>query len=315
MICVLSGGVGAAKFLRGLLRVIPPTDVTAVVNTADDMTLHGLHISPDLDTVTYTLADEVNPETGWGLRGETLQAMESLRRYGGQDWFTLGDRDLGTHLYRTQRLSEGASLAEVTGEIARAWGLELTIVPVTDDPLATMITLAGDDASAEISFQDYFVGRQHGVPISAVRFAGADEASPAPGVIEAITDAEVVVIAPSNPIVSIGPLLAIPGVADTLRGARDRTVAISPIVAGAALKGPADRMLVELGHEATVVGVAKIYADYASTLVIDDADAASHESVEACGLRCVETDTIMASPDIAAALARTVLAQVPKGNA
>ena len=306
--------------LAGLVQVVDPGELTAVVNVGDDLVLHGLHISPDLDTVTYTLAGAINTETGWGLTGETWQARAMLERYGGVSWFGLGDRDLGTHLYRTQRLTEGADLATVTAEIAAAWGLGLRLVPVTCDPLRTMVTLAADDeagpgspglpAGTEIGFQEYFVQRHHSVPVSAVRIAGADTARPTPGVLESLTTAEAIVVAPSNPIVSIGPVLAVPGVHEAVAARRDHVVAVSPIVAGAALKGPADRMLVELGHEASVVGVARLYAPFAGTLVIDEADADRVAEVEAEGIRCVVTPTVMRTPETAAALARTTLAAV-----
>jgi LPPG:FO 2-phospho-L-lactate transferase len=320
VIVTLAGGVGAARMLAGLVQVVDPTELTAVVNVGDDLTLHGLHISPDLDTVTYTLAGAINAETGWGLTGETWQARAMLERYGGVSWFGLGDRDLGTHLYRTQRLAEGADLATITGEIAAAWDLGLRLVPVTCDPVRTMVTLAADDpagpdspgmpAGTEIGFQEYFVQRHHSVPVSAVRIAGADEARPTPGVLEAIAAAEAVVVAPSNPIVSIEPVLAVPGVRDAVAARRDQVVAVSPIVAGAALKGPADRMLVELGHEASVVGVARLYAPFAGTLVVDEADADRAPQIEAEGMACVVTPTIMKTPETAAALARTTLAAV-----
>lgn len=308
MITVIAGGVGAARMLAGLVQVHPPDEVTAVVNVGDDVVLHGLHVSPDLDTITYTLAGAIDPERGWGLADESWQAMDTLGRYGGATWFGLGDRDLGTHLYRTQRRSEGAPLSTVTAEIAAAWGLAVSLLPVTDDPLQTMLTVVADDgADVEIGFQEYFVHRRHEVPVSAVRFDGAAAARPGPGVLAAIDDAEVVVIAPSNPIVSIDPVLAVPGVRDTLESARDRTVAVSPIIAGAALKGPADRLMRELGHAATVVGVAELYAPLASVLVIDEADTALAPAVEAEGLRCLVAPTIMSSPAVAAALGGTVL--------
>jgi len=304
MITVLAGGVGAARLLAGLIQVVDPAELTAVVNTGDDLVLHGLEISPDLDTVTYTLAGAIDPERGWGLAGESWQAMESLRRFGGDAWFNLGDRDLGTHLYRTTRRREGATLSEVTAEITAAWGLGLRLLPVTDDPLQTRVTVETD---GEIGFQEYFVQRQHSVAVSAVRFDGAAKAAPAPGVLDAIASAGRVVIAPSNPIVSIGPLLAVPGVRDAVVARRDDVVAVSPIVAGAALKGPADRLMTELGHEASVVGVARIYAELAGTLVIDEADAELADAVEAEGVRCVVAPTIMSSPQRSAALARVVL--------
>jgi LPPG:FO 2-phospho-L-lactate transferase len=209
MLAALAGGVGAARLLSGLVRVVDPASITAIVNTADDVVLHGLHVSPDLDTVTYTLAGEINPDTGWGLRDETWQAMDTVRRYGGISWFNLGDRDLGTHLYRTQRLREGATLTQATGEIVAAWGLRLRVLPVTDDRLETRVTVEGE---GEIGFQEYFVQRRHDVAVTEVRFDGADTAEPGPGVLDAITTAERVVVCPSNPIVSIGPLLAVAGV-------------------------------------------------------------------------------------------------------
>ena len=320
MITVLAGGVGAARLLRGMVRAVPASDVTAIVNTADDVILHGLHVSPDLDTVTYTLAEAGNPETGWGLAGETWQAMDALERLGGKAWFRLGDRDLGTHLHRTGRLAEGAGLAAVTAEIAAAWGLELTLLPMTEDRVATMVTLArcdeareesseqtSEQASREVGFQEYFVRLGHSVAVESVRFDGAEDSLPGPGVLDALADADVVVIAPSNPIVSIGPLLAVPGIADALRSRRADTVAVSPIVAGAALKGPADRMLRELGHEASVVGVARLYRDLAATLVVDTADAGLADAVEAEGMACVVTDTIMSSAEVAADLSRRIL--------
>jgi LPPG:FO 2-phospho-L-lactate transferase len=304
LVTVLAGGVGAARFLAGLVRVVPPGQVTVIGNTADDLVLHGLHVSPDLDTVTYTLAGEVNRATGWGLADESWSAMTTLERYGGHAWFRLGDRDLGTHLYRTARLAEGADLATVTDEIAKAWDIGVRLVPVTNDPLRTMVTVGGE---GEIGFQEYFVERRHDVAVEAVRFDGADRSTPAPGVLDAIDASDIVVIAPSNPIVSIGPILAVPGVRPALESRRARAVAVSPIVAGAALRGPADRLLRDLGHEPSVVGVARLYAPLVGTLVIDEADRALAVAVEAQGVRCVVAPTIMIDADAAAGLARTVL--------
>ena len=306
-ITVLAGGVGAARMLRGIVAVADPSTVTAVVNTGDDLVLHGLHISPDLDTITYTLAGAISATQGWGLEGETWNAMGMLgERYGGQTWFGLGDKDLATHLYRTQRRREGATLTEVTAEIVEAWTLGgLRLLPMTDDVVSTRITLA--DSGEEIGFQEYFVGQRHSVAVSAVRFEGVESATPGPDVLEVIERAERVVIAPSNPIVSIGPILAVAGVAQALRSRRDDVVAVSPIIAGAALKGPADRLLTELGHESSVVGVARLYADWCSTLVIDEADAPLADAVEAEGVRAVVAPTIMKGPDEAAALAKVVL--------
>jgi LPPG:FO 2-phospho-L-lactate transferase len=306
MLVALAGGVGAARMLRGLIDVVDPEEILAVVNTGDDVTLHGLHISPDLDTVTYTLADAINPHTGWGLIGETWTAMDALAAYGSGRlaWFRLGDRDLGTHLYRTSRLAEGASLSRVTAEIAERWQVHVRIVPMSNDPVETRVTVAGGD---EIGFQEYFVGRGHDVPVEKIRFAGVEQARPAPGVLDAIERARLVVICPSNPIVSIGPVLSVPGLNEAVAARRADVVAVSPIVAGHAIKGPADHMLTELGHEASVVGVARLYAQVAGTLVIDESDAKLSGAVEAEGLHCVVAPTVMHGPMEAAALARTVL--------
>ena len=304
-VVVLAGGVGAARLLAGMVRVVPPAEITAVVNVADDTVLHGLAVSPDLDTVVYTVAGAIDPVRGWGLRDESWQAMATLGRYGGATWFSLGDRDLGTHLYRTARRAEGARLSEVTGEIARAWGLELDVRPVSDDPVRTVLTLAG--SGEELAFQDYFVRLRHAVAVSAVRFDGAAAARPALGVLEAIAAANALVVAPSNPVVSIGPVMAVPGVAEAVTARRDAVVAVSPLVGGRALKGPADRLMRELGHEDSVVGVAKLYAPFAGTLVIDEVDAEHAEAVRALGLRCVVTDTIMRDPAAAAALCEVAL--------
>jgi len=304
MITALAGGVGAARLLRGMIEVVPPGEITAVVNVGDDTDLHGLHISPDLDTVMYTLADAINTETGWGLRGETWRVMESLGRLGGVTWFNLGDQDLATHLYRTQRLSEGAPLGTVTEELADRFDVGVRLLPVTDDSLRTRVQVAGGD---DIAFQEYFVKLHHDVAVESVRFEGAETATPGPGVLEAIGGATTVVVCPSNPVVSIDPLLAVPGVREALAERRDDIVAVSPIVAGAALKGPADRLLVEMGFESSVVGVARWYAPWVSTLVIDEADAALARDVEAEGVRCVVAPTVMSDVGRAAALADVVL--------
>lgn len=304
MITVLAGGVGAARLLRGLTAVVGPDAVTAVVNTGDDMVLHGLHISPDLDTVAYTLAGWSDDGRGWGLAGETWTVMEQLERLGGEAWFRLGDRDLATHLFRTHRLASGATLSQVTAELVARLEVPARLLPMSDDPVRTMVTLADGE---EVGFQHYFVALRHAVTVSAIRFAGVESASPAPGVLRAISEAERVVICPSNPIVSIGPILAIPGVRQALAERRSSTVAVSPLVGGAALKGPADRMLRELGHEASSAGVAQLYAELATALVIDDTDAADAPAVTATGVRCVVAPTVMHDTARAAALARVVL--------
>lgn len=314
MILVLAGGVGAARFLRGLVRAVPPSDVTVVVNTGDDTVMHGLHISPDLDTVTYTLAEAIDPQRGWGLSQETWQAMESLQRYerarparstAGSTWFGLGDRDLATHLYRTARCLEGATLSEVTAEITTAWNVPVRILPMSDDPVSTQVAIIDTDGPRIVPFQEYFVRLRHDVPVTDVTFAGIERATPT--FLELLDRADVVIVAPSNPIVSLGPIRALPGVEEALRRHRQRVVAISPIVAGAALKGPADRMMVELGHEPSVVGVARLYADIAATLVIDGADGPLRGAVEMAGPKCIVTDTVMKDLDITSRLARTVI--------
>jgi LPPG:FO 2-phospho-L-lactate transferase len=311
VLVALCGGVGAARMLSGLVRVMAPEEITGVVNVGDDMVLHGLSISPDLDTVIYTLAGLDNRETGWGVAGETWAVMEELGRLGGEDWFRLGDRDLATHLFRSGRLAAGEPLSEVTAAICARRGVAVRLLPVTDDPLRTRVTLAAAStlgpAGTEVGFQDYFVRLGHDVPVSRVRFDGASDARPAPGVLSALEDAELIVACPSNPIVSIAPVLAVPGVVEALRARRGDVVAVSPIVAGAALKGPADRLMLELGSDPTVVGVARLYASWAGTLVIDEADAGAAKAVEAAGMRCVVAPTVMGTPERAADLARVVL--------
>jgi LPPG:FO 2-phospho-L-lactate transferase len=304
VITALAGGVGAARLLRGLVGAADAGEITAIVNTGDDTIMHGLHISPDLDTVSYTLSGRSDNERGWGLSDESWVVMDTLEKLGGDTWMRLGDHDLATHLYRTKRLGDGATLSEVTRELCTAFGVPARLVPMSDDPVRTRIQLAD---GPEIAFQDYFVRLRHEVPVSGVRFDGAGAAKPAPGVIDAIGGADAVIICPSNPILSIGPLLAVAGIADAVRSRREQTVAISPIVAGAALKGPADRLMQELGHESSVVGVARIYRDLAATLVVDEADATSAAAVEQEGMRCVVTKTVMSDRTRTVELANTAL--------
>ena len=313
-VTVVSGGVGAARFLNGLLDAIDPAKVTAVVNTGDDTQLHGLSISPDLDTITYTLADATDPERGWGLRNETWTAMGALERFeavrpegsaAATRWFNLGDQDLATHFYRTARLAEGASLTEVTSEIVAAWGLGLRLLPMTDERRATVVTTTTE---GDVSFQDYFVRLRHSVPVTDVRFEGTARLSDTAR--HALISAETVVIAPSNPLVSIGPIRSLDGTDDILNARRNSVVAVSPIVSGAALKGPAARMMTELGHEASVVGVARLYASIASVLIVDPADADLADAVVAEGMRCIVTPSIMSTPEIARTLADVTLAAV-----
>ena len=313
MIVTLAGGVGASRLLRGLVRAVDPRSVVAVVNTGDDIELHGLHVSPDLDTVTYALAGVVHPEQGWGVADESWTVMDSLDHFGrfapessaaGATWFRLGDRDLATHLYRTQRLRERAPLSQATAEITRSWELGCRLIPMSDDRVETRVEV---DDEGEIGFQEYFVRLRHSVIARSVRFAGAAAASPAPGVLESLEAADRVVIAPSNPVVSIAPILAVPGIEEMVAARREDTVAVSPIIAGAALKGPADRLMAELGHEPSVVGVARMWAPVAATLVVDEADAALAPAVEEEGVRCVVAPTIMRGRAEAIALAQVVL--------
>ncbi len=304
MIVVLSGGVGAARLLRALEGVMNRDEITAIVNVGDDLTMHGLTICPDLDTITYTLAGLNNEELGWGLTGETWRVMDELDALGGEAWFRLGDRDLATHLYRTERFARGATKSEVAAELAHRHGVRERLLPVTNDPLATIfVTDQGD-----LSFQEYFVRHRHGIPVHSVRFAGAEQCSPAPGVLEALREADRIVIAPSNPLISIEPLLSVPGVREELRRRRRDVIAVSPIIAGAALKGPADRLLRELGHDVSCVGVARYYREVCATIVIDELDVDRRAEIEELGLSVRTTTTIMANREHARALATEVLA-------
>jgi len=310
MLTALAGGVGAARFLRGLVDVVAPEDVTAVVNTGDDDEFHGLAVSPDLDSVTYTLAGASNPDTGWGLADETFRAMEALDRYGAPTWFRLGDRDLATHLFRTARLRAGATLTDVTAEISSAWGVRSRLLPMSDDRVATRITVQRPESTEELAMQAWFVQERSEPPVVAVRFDGAATARPAPGVLDALGGAETILVCPSNPVISIGPILAVPGVRDVLVDRRDRVVGVSPIIGGRPVRGPADRLMGPLGIEVSCVGVASAYRDFCSTLVIDAADAHHAADIEGLGVRAVVADTLMRDARVAAALARDTLAAV-----
>ncbi len=311
MLAALAGGVGAARFLCGLVDVVTPGDVTVVVNTGDDDEFHGLWVCPDLDSVTYALAGANNPETGWGLAGETFDTMQALERYGTPTWFRLGDRDLATHLYRSARRRAGASLTTITEEIAAAWGLTTRLLPMSDERVATRITVRAPDGTPdELAMQEWFVRDRAEPPVLSVRFDGADRSRPAPGVLEALGDAETILICPSNPVISIAPILAVRGIRDLLRARRDRVVGVSPIIGDRPVKGPADRLMGPLGIEVSCVGVARAYRDICATLVIDAADAAAAPRVEALGVRAAVADTLMRDARIAAALARDTLAAV-----
>ena len=306
-IVVLCGGVGAAKLLQGLVKVVAPNSVTAIVNTGDDLSLHGLHICPDIDTVIYTLGNEINPDTGWGLRDEGWRAMDMVAMYGGIDWFRLGDRDIGTHLFRTQRLSEGATLSEVTREIAAKWGVGVNVIPMSNDPVRTIVTtVRGED----LNFQDYFVRLAHDVEIASIKFQGHETAHPAPELISEILEADIILVAPSNPLVSIAPILSIAGIRDVLQKRRKDVIAISGIIGGKALKGPAGRLLNELGYEASAAAVAEIYKDIVGTFVIDDIDKHEKKRIQELGLNCIITDTVMTDSAKAADLCRTTFEEI-----
>jgi LPPG:FO 2-phospho-L-lactate transferase len=303
MYVVLAGGVGAARFLQGLISVVPQRDVTVVSNTGDDMEFFGLHVSPDVDIVTYTLAGHVDSARGFGLLNDTQNVVDGLARFGHEQWFGLGDRDLATALHRTTRLREGASLTTVTGEVARGFGLELKMLPMSDQQVRTRIVTAG----GPLAFQDYFVRRRTEDEVLGIEFDGIEVAQPAPGVLAALESAEAILVAPSNPFVSVGPILALPGVRDLLRQRRGRVVAVSPIVGGETIKGPAARMMTSLGYETSAWQVAALYQDFAGTFVLDTVDQALSDRVAALGVRPVVTDTIMRGPYEKAALARRCL--------
>ncbi len=303
MITVLSGGVGAARLLRALGEVMDPSELTAVVNVGDDIVLHGLTICPDLDTITYTLAQQNNDELGWGIKGESWRVMEELASLGGEAWFRLGDRDLATHLYRTQRLREGATKSDVARELARHWGISTQLLPVTNDDVATVF----DTEVGRLNFQEYFVRHHHQVRVHDITFEGAQSAQPTPEVVDALRRATRIVIAPSNPLISIEPILQVPGIREILQERRNDVLAISPIINGAALKGPADRLLDELGHVVSCVGVADIYRDLIGTFVIDEVDGQHTRDLEQRGLEVRVTTTIMADPLDAHRLALEVL--------
>jgi len=299
---VLCGGVGAARFLAGLVDVVDAADVTAIVNVADDDEFHGLHVSPDIDTVLYTLSGVVDEAQGWGRRNDTFHAQEELTRFGDDAWFRLGDRDLATHIHRTRLLRGGASMTDVVDGIRRSLGIGARILPATDGRQRTMVRTAG----GWIGFQEYFVKRRAADAVHELRFE--PDAAPTAFVREAIAGADAIVIAPSNPFVSIGPILALAGMRDAIGAARVKTIAVSPIVGGAAIKGPAAAMLAALGHEVSALGVARIYADLAGAFVLDETDRALEPAIRQLGLHTTVAATIMRDAPSRAALARVVMA-------
>ena len=302
-ITALAGGVGASKLLLGLYEVMDPRDLTIIVNTGDDIVLHGLKISPDLDIVTYTLAGIVDSAKGWGFRGETFNALNRLVHFGRANWFNLGDRDLATHIHRTAMLAEGKSLSQAAESIRNALGVKSRILPMSDDPVPTII----DSNEGPLHFQEYLVKRRAEPVVCGIRFAGIESARPAPGVLEAIASAERIIICPSNPLISIGPILAVPQVRDQLRKHKQKVFAVCPIVGGKSLKGPSDKMLAQLGHEPTALGVAKLYADFTGTFVIDPVDKSQAAAISALGLKVATLPTIMKTRTQKRKLARALL--------
>ena len=311
-VTALAGGIGAGKFLRGLVRAVAPAEVTVIVNTADDITMHGLHVSPDVDSVTYWLGDAFDRERGWGRRDETFRATEELRRFDADAaWFNLGDLDLATHLFRTRLLAEGRTLSEVTARVAARFGLAPRILPMSDDPVTTRVSAVSLGRELDLHFQEYWVQRHAADEVKAVRYEGVEHAAPAPGVLEAIGSAEKIVICPSNPVASIGPILAVPGIRAALSSRRERVVGVSGIVGGAPLAGMADKLMPVAGVEVTAAGAAEYYRGLLAGWVIDDIDRDLAPRIEATGVRVAVTDTIMTDDAKAEALARTVLGLLP----
>ncbi len=300
-VCLLAGGVGAAKLLRGLVRV---AEVTAIGNVGDDVEMFGLHISPDLDILMYTLAGIVDPVKGWGIKGDTFNCLSMLAKYGEETWFRLGDMDLATHILRTRMLREGKKLSEVQEELCRRLGVSTRIIPATDDYLRTFV----DTEVGLLPFQEYFVKMKFDVKVKAVLYRGAENARPAKGVMESLKRANGVIIAPSNPLLSIGPILAVKGIREALRG--QRVVAISPIVGGRALKGPADRIMRDLGIRVDPVGVAQLYGDFLDVLILDRVDEKFVEEVEGLGIKAVVADTIMDSLERSIKLAEVAVREL-----
>jgi LPPG:FO 2-phospho-L-lactate transferase len=306
-IVALAGGVGASKLLLGLQDVMDARALTVVVNTGDDITLHGLKISPDLDIVTYTLAGIVDEAKGWGYRAETFHALKRLATFGRIQWFNLGDRDLATHIHRTAMLAEGKSLSDAAESIRLALGVKARILPMCDEPVPTII----ETAEGELHFQEYLVKRRAEPVVRGIRFAGVEKARPAGGVLDAIRHAERILICPSNPLISIGPILAVRGIREALRARRECVIAVCPIVGGKSLKGPSDKMLAELGHEPSAFGVAKLYVDFAGIFVIDPADKAQAEPIRKLGMKVEVAPTVMKTRAQKRKLARALLALRP----
>src|SRR5215216_3954523 len=302
-VCALAGGVGGAKLASGLQDVLPRGDLSVVVNIADDFDLWGLHICPDLDTVMYTLAGIANPDTGWGVSGESFETLNMLERYGEEAWFKLGDRDLATHVLRTSRMHLGMTLTEVTVGLSRALGVESTVLPMSDDPVSTVL----ETPEGRLEFQEYFVRRGQRDEVLAIELRGIQDAGPTERVLAAISDADAIVLCPSNPVVSVGPILALPGMTEALASSSAPKVAVSPIVGGRALKGPADRMLASLGHEVSATGVARMYAGLVDGMVVDGTDEGEQAGIETLGMRVLVTQSVMRDAEDRARLASETL--------
>lgn len=303
MITALAGGVGAARFLTGLLKLVKEEELTVIVNTGDDINLFGLHISPDIDIVTYTLAGIVNNEKGWGINADTFNCLNMLKQFNQESWFNLGDKDFATSILRTNMLKNGATLSQITAKVACDLGLKLKILPMTNDKFATHIRTP----QGSIHFEEYMVKRDAKDQVLDVEYIGADTATPAPGVIESIMKANHVIVCPSNPIVSIGTILSIKGVRDALKKSKAKKSAITPIVAGSPVKGPADKLLSGLGLEVSAYSVAKLYADFLNTFIIDKADITEKNRIEELGVEVKITNTLMKDLHSKVELARTVL--------
>lgn len=311
-VVALAGGIGGGKFLRGLVRAVPPNDVVAVVNTGDDLWMHGLRICPDLDSVTYWLGDAFDRERGWGRRDETFRATEELRRFDPEAaWFGLGDLDLATHLYRTRLLTDGRSLSEITALVAARFGIAARILPMSDDDVTTRVDVVSFGQEMDLHFQEYWVQRRAADPVKAVRFVGVEDSSPAPGVIAAIEAADLVVLPPSNPVVSLGPILAVPGVREAVRSRRAAVVGVSGIVGGAPLAGMADKLMPAVGLEVTAAGAASAYEGLLGAWIVDERDRGLADRIDATGVRVIVTDTVMRDDDDAEHLASAVLDAVP----
>ncbi len=302
-ITCLAGGVGAARLLQGLIKVVPPKDLTIIVNTGDDFEQHGLHISPDVDIITYTLAGIVNEQTGWGIRGDSFQCLKALGILGHETWFNLGDADMATHISRTRLLKEGHTLSEVTTMHAKSLGVEARIIPMTDDPFATHIAID----TGLVHFEEYLVHRGASDAVRGVKYVGAEESRPASGVIDSLMEADYVIVCPSNPIVSIGTILRVPGVRDALCETEARVTAISPIVGGAPVKGPADKIMAGIGLEVSSRAVAELYRDFLDTFIIDNRDQSHAEAIEGLGINVMVTNTIMGTLEDKVALAEAAL--------